>query len=34
MLIEQENIPDEVYDNIAEGWKDTIIESLKELLEE
>lgn len=34
MLIEQENIPDEVYDNIAEGWKDTIIESLKDLLEE
>lgn len=34
MLVEQENIPDEVYDNIAEGWKDTIIESLKELLEE
>lgn len=34
LLVEQENIPDEVYENIAEGWKETIIASLKELLEE
>lgn len=32
--IRQSNIPDEVFENITEGWEDVIVESLRELLEE
>jgi activator of HSP90 ATPase len=32
--IKQTGIPEEDYENISEGWKNTIIPSLKELLEE
>ena len=28
------NIPDDAYDNIAEGWEDAIVVALKELMEE
>jgi activator of HSP90 ATPase len=32
--IRQENIPDDDYENIAEGWEFEIVESLRDLLEE
>jgi uncharacterized protein YndB with AHSA1/START domain len=28
------NIPDDAYDNIAEGWEDAIVVALRELMEE
>ena len=34
MEVNHTNIPDEVFDNIAEGWEDVIAESLRDLLEE
>lgn len=34
MEIVQNDIPDEAFDNISEGWTDAIVASLKELLEE
>jgi uncharacterized protein YndB with AHSA1/START domain len=32
--ITQENIPDDDFENIAEGWKEEIADGLRELLEE
>lgn len=32
--INQTNIPDEAFDNIAEGWKEAVVTSLRDLLEE
>ena len=32
--INHTNIPDEAYDNMVEGWEETIVPSLRVLLEE
>jgi hypothetical protein len=34
MEVVQTNIPDEAYENIAEGWEEDYFEALNELFEE
>ncbi len=34
LRVEQYNIPEEAYENIREGWKDTILEALEAFFEE